>query len=67
MGTALDPVTKKITLVEIDLNQECAFWSNWTAGVWYIDFDMVYDRIDHVLLVGAPPPNPGIYVGSVRS
>lgn len=66
MGNKLSPISKKITLVEIDLSQESPFWSNWTAGVWYVDFDMVYDRIDPALLVGAPPPMTGIYVGSVR-
>ena len=52
MGTKLDPVTKKITLVEIDLKQGQSQWFNWCAGVWYVDFDNVYERIDAAFLAG---------------
>lgn len=65
MGTKLDPHTQKITLVEIDFGQAQTLWFNWTAGVWYVDFDAVYELIDFVYLVGVSA-QPGISkVGSV--
>ncbi len=65
MGTRLDALTKKITLVEMDLGQLQTLFFNWTAGVWYVDFDAVYERIDPIYLVGisAQPAIPK--VGSV--
>lgn len=65
MGTKLDPQTQKITLVEIDFGQLQTQWFNWTAGVWYVDFDAIYALIDPVYLVGvSAQPSIGA-VGSV--
>lgn len=52
MGTKFSPISKKITLIEIDFLQGQSFWSNYTAGVWYVDFDAVYERIDSAFLAG---------------
>lgn len=49
---ALEPVSKKITLVELDIGNEQTTWFNWAAGVWYVDFDAVYDLIDASFLMG---------------
>ena len=66
MGTKLSPHTQKITLVEIDFGQVQTLFFNWTAGVWYVDFDAIYSLIDPVYLVGVSA-QPGIsVVGSVR-
>jgi hypothetical protein len=52
MGTKLDAFTSKITLVEFDSAQIQTLFFNWTAGVWYIDFRAIYERIDPVYLAG---------------
>lgn len=65
MGTKLDPVTKKITLLEVDLLKLQTVWFNWTAYVWYVDFDAVYDLIDPAFLAGVSA-QAVISVGSVR-
>jgi hypothetical protein len=64
MGTKLDPQTKKITLVEMDMGLIQSVWFNYTANVWYVDFDALYDRIDPVYLVGVSPQSI-IQIGSV--
>jgi hypothetical protein len=64
MGTKLDPHTKKITLVELDIGLIQSLFFNYTAGVWYVDFDAVYDRIDPVYLVGVSAQSI-ISIGSV--
>jgi len=64
MGTKLDPQTKKITLFELDINIVQTVWFNYTAGVWYVDFDAIYDRIDPVYLVGVSAQSV-VVVGSV--
>ena len=65
MGTKLDPHTKKITLMEIDSLAVQAVWFNWTAYVWYVDFDAIYDLIDPAFLVGVSAQGIPL-VGSVR-
>lgn len=65
MGDKLSAFSKKITLIEIDLNREQSFWTNWCAGVWYVDFDAVYDRVDPSLIAGVYA-QPGIVIGSVK-
>ena len=65
MGTKLDPQTQKITLVEIDFGMLQTQWFNWTAGVWYVDFDAIYALIDPVYLVGVSAQSSVGSVGSV--
>ena len=65
MGTKLDPHTRKITLIEIDLQQRQVVWFNWSAYVWYVDLDAIYDLIDPAFLAGVSP-QPGAVVGSVK-
>ncbi|HXK36582.1 MAG TPA: hypothetical protein VJ553_03295 [Candidatus Paceibacterota bacterium] len=64
MGTKLDPHTKKITLFELDISLIQTLFFNYTAGVWYVDFDAIYDRIDPVYLVGVSAQSI-IQIGSV--
>jgi hypothetical protein len=64
MGTKFDPQTKKITLVELDIGLIQSLFFNYTAGVWYVDFDAIYDRIDPVYLVGVSAQSI-IQIGSV--
>ena len=52
MGTKLDPHTRKITLLEMDINQQQVVWFNWSAFTWYVDFNAVYELIDPAFLVG---------------
>lgn len=63
---ALRPSTEKITIVELDLGKQQTVWFNWAAGVWYVDFDAVYDLIDAALLTGVVAQTTGA-VGSVSS
>jgi len=65
MGTKLSPHTQKITLVELDIGQAQTLFFNWTAGVWYVDFDAIYELIDPVYLVGVYPQPSISKVGSV--
>ena len=60
------PASKKITLVELDIGAQQTVWFNWAAGVWYVDFDAVYDLIDASLLTGVSSQTTGS-VGSVSS
>lgn len=46
------PDTKKILLCELDIGQIQGFWTNWRAGVWYVNFNLVYPDIDASLLTG---------------
>lgn len=66
MGTKLDPHTQKITLVEIDFAQAQTLFFNWTAGVWYVDFDAIYELIDPVYLVGVSAQPAIGAIGSVK-
>jgi hypothetical protein len=63
---ALKPNTKKITLVELDIGQQQTVWFNWAAGVWYVDFDAIYDLIDADFLAGVSAQTID-NVGSVSS
>jgi hypothetical protein len=63
---ALKPSTQKITLVELDFGAPQTVWFNWAAGVWYVDFDAVYDLIDPALLAGVTAQTTGA-IGSVSS
>lgn len=65
MGTKLSPHSQKITLVEIDFGQAQTLFFNWTAGVWYVDFDAIYALIDPIYLVGVYPQPAISMVGSV--
>lgn len=47
-----EAISKKIWIVELDIGQEHQFWHNWAAGVWYVNFDLVYPLIDSSFLAG---------------
>lgn len=66
IAEALRPSTEKITIVELDLGTRQMVWFNWAAGVWYVDFDAVYDLIDGALLSGVSAQTTG-HVRSVSS
>ncbi|MCQ9208295.1 MAG: hypothetical protein NG712_02840 [Omnitrophica bacterium] len=38
--------SKKILLAELDIGQTQTFFTNWAAGIWYVDFDAVYSRAE---------------------
>jgi hypothetical protein len=65
MGTKLDALTTKIVLAEFDIGQAQTLFFNWTAGVWYVDFDAIYALIDPAYLVGVYPQSSITIVGSV--
>lgn len=54
---SIKPFSKKILLGELDIGTQQSFFSNWAAGIWYVDFDNVYDRIDASLLDGVSSSN----------
>ena len=51
-----DDITKPnidpVVLAELDIGQEQEFFVNYTAGVWYVNFDVAYSLIDNTLLNG---------------
>ncbi len=51
-----DEITKPnidlVVLAELDIGQEQEFFVNYTAGVWYVNFDVAYPLIDSTLLNG---------------
>ncbi len=53
MGTKLSTFSKKIVLGEIDLKQLQVLWFNYTANVWYVDFENIYERIAATFLFGS--------------
>ena len=60
------PDSKKILINEIDIGQDQDFWTNYRAGVWFVNFDKYYPNIDSSLLVGVSVQDI-TKVGSVKA
>lgn len=60
-----DPVTEKITLVEIDIGQDQDFFTNYKPFTWFVNFGVAYPDIDSSLLVGVDS-KPIVNVGSMK-
>ncbi len=60
------PDTKKIILAEIDIAQEHAFWTNYRAHVWYVNFEKDYPDIADWFLIGVEAQAEITRIGSVK-
>ena len=49
---AADPSSTKIILAEIDIGFDQSFWTNWRAGTWFVNFDVVYPNVPDSFLSG---------------
>lgn len=49
---AADPNSTKIILAEIDIGFDQDFWTNWRAGVWFVNFDVTYPNVPDSFLSG---------------
>ena len=39
------PTSKKIILVELDINTVNDFWTNYAPFTWFVDFEVGYDDL----------------------
>ena len=58
------PAKQSVVLFEIDVGRIQEFFTNYSAGVWYVNFDAVYPDIDATLLAGVSTQDIAL-VGSV--
>ena len=49
---AVDSSSTKIILAEIDIGFDQSFWTNWRAGVWFVNFGVNYPNVDSLFLSG---------------
>ena len=70
------PNSKKIVLVELDINTENTFWTNWAPYTWFFDFEAIYPDLASFLTDGTAELNiqnvgsisvDGIQLNSVAS